>query len=131
MPTSPESARAIRPAQDYQNHLDQGRFMLLKARGSGKCFFYPRIAEPGTGDRDIEWVEASGRGAVYAVTVIGKKPPTPNYNVVLVDLEEGPRVMSSVVGVAPEDVTIGMAVKARIDQVDGKGVLYFEPAAGE
>ncbi|ATE58754.1 Zn-ribbon domain-containing OB-fold protein [Thauera sinica] len=118
----------LRPAADYQAFLDEGKFMLLKPRKGGAPFFYPRLAAPRTGDRDLEWVPASGRGTVYSVTIVSQKPPAPNHNVVLVDLEEGPRLMSRVIGIEPTAVRIGMAVKAKIEQVDGQGVLFFEPA---
>jgi uncharacterized OB-fold protein len=131
-PTPTIDKSAIRPGRDYQAFLDQGRFMLLRPRGGGAPFFYPRVAAPLTGDRNLEWVEACGRGTVYSVTVVSQKPPTPNYNVVLVDLEEGPRVMSRVVGIAPEAVRIGMAVVARIERdADNSSVLVFEPASKE
>ncbi len=125
-----KDAPTLRPDREYEAFLDQGKFMLLRSRKSGKPFFYPRVAAPRTGDRDLEWVEASGRGTVYAVTVVSQKPPTPNYNVVLVDLAEGPRVMSRIVGIAPEDVRIGMAVRARIEKENDHGVLLFELAEG-
>ena len=35
--------------------------MLQRSRESGTCFWFPRVAEPGTGCTDLEWVEASGR----------------------------------------------------------------------
>lgn len=79
----------IRPEQEYFEHLAQGRFMLQRSRVSGKYFFYPRVAEPMTGARNLEWVEASGRGTVYATTVVRTKPPLMPYNVALVDLEGG------------------------------------------
>lgn len=121
------AAPDIHPDRDYQQFLDAGRFMLLRDRQSGEAFFYPRVAAPRTGSRDLEWFEASGLGTVHAATVVSQKPPTPNYNVVLVDLEEGPRVMSRVEGIPSEAVAIGMAVVARIDQINGKGVLVFDP----
>jgi len=117
-----------RPEQEYFAHLAQGRFMLQRARGTGRVFFYPRVAEPVTGSRDLEWVEASGRGTVYATTVVRPKLPQVPYNVVLVDLEEGPRLMSRVEGIAPEAVRIGMPVLARIGMQDGKPILLFDPA---
>lgn len=116
----------IRPEQEFFDHLAQGKFMLQRSRSSGKCFFYPRVAEPVTGARDLEWVQASGRGTVHATTVVRLKPPQQPYNVVLVDLEEGPRVMSRVEGMAPDAVYIGMKVQARIGSQDARPVLLFD-----
>ena len=62
------------------------------------------------------------------MTVISPKPPADPYNVVLVDLAEGPRVMSRVEGLSPDKVQIGMAVKARIDGSEDQAVLLFDPA---
>lgn len=118
----------IRPEQDYFAHLAQGRFMLQRSRTSGNYFFYPRVAEPVTGARDLEWVQASGRGTVHATTVVRVKPPQQPYNVVLVDLEEGPRVMSRVEGIAPQDVRIGMKVQARIAKQEERDILLFDVA---
>ncbi|MDW5444159.1 Zn-ribbon domain-containing OB-fold protein [Polaromonas sp. SM01] len=116
----------IRPEQEFFAHLAQGKFMLQRSRSSGKCFFYPRVAEPVTGARNLEWVEASGRGTVHATTVVRVKPPQQPYNVVLVDLEEGPRVMSRVEGMAPDAVYIGMKVQARIGSQDERPLLLFD-----
>ena len=119
----------IRPEQEYFEHLAQGRFMLQRSRVSGKYFFYPRVAEPMTGARDLEWVEASGRGTVYATTVVRTKPPLRPYNVALVDLEEGPRIMSRVEGIAPDEVRIGMKVRARIGKQDEREIVLFDAVA--
>lgn len=121
----------IRPEEQYLRFLGEGRFMIQRSRSSGRFVFYPRVAEPGTGAQDLDWVEASGAGTVHSTTVVRQKPPTPSYNVALIDLAEGPRMMSRVVGIAPEEVRIGMAVTARIDR-DGDGetpVVVFEPVA--
>jgi uncharacterized protein len=107
--------------------LAEGRFLLQRGCASGRAFFPPRIAEPGTGD-SAEWFEASGEGRVYSVTVVARKPPETPYAVVLVELAEGPRVMSRIEGVAPDAIRIGMAVKARIIADDGAPLLVFEPA---
>jgi uncharacterized OB-fold protein len=113
---------------DFLRFLSEGRFMIQRSRASGQFVFYPRVVAPGTGARDLEWVEASGRGTVYATTVVRKKPPESSYNVALVDLAEGPRMMSRVEGVAPDAVSIGMAVRAKIVDQDGEPVVVFEPA---
>ncbi|MGH8444325.1 MAG: Zn-ribbon domain-containing OB-fold protein [Solimonas sp.] len=118
----------IQPERQYREFLAQGRFMIQRARGSGRYLFYPRVAEPVTGDTNLEWVEASGQGTVYSTTVVRKRSPEPSYSVVLVDLAEGPRLMSRVIGLPPEDVRIGMPVHARIIDDGGSPLLVFEAA---
>jgi len=118
----------IKPAEDYLRFLGEGRFMIQRALESGRYVFYPRVAEPRTGGA-LEWIEASGLGTVYATTVQRSKPPAPDTNVVLVDLDEGPRMMSRVDGIAPHEVTIGMRVRARIVSEDGDPFVVFVPEA--
>ena len=118
----------MNPEKEYFEHLAQDRFMIQKSRSTGGHVFYPRVAQPGTGATDLEWVPASGRGTVYSTTVIRQKPPAPNYNLALVDLAEGPRMMSRIEGLAPEAVKIGMAVKARIVRENDQPLVVFEPA---
>nr|WP_314437256.1 OB-fold domain-containing protein [uncultured Brevundimonas sp.] len=111
----------------WRGHLSEGRLMLQRSAADGRVFFYPRIMTPGSGEPDPEWVEASGRGTVYATTVVRKKDPSENYNVALIDLEEGPRMMSRVEGIAPEAVEIGMAVQAEIRRGEDDMLVVFRP----
>src|SRR3546814_12990186 len=104
-----------------------GCFLLHRARGSGADTFYPRVAEPRTGATDLDWVEASGRGIVYSVTVQRNRPPVPDASLALVDLAEGPRMLTRIDGIAPEQVTIGMAVRARIVDEGSGPFVVFEP----
>ena len=117
----------MNPEKEYFEHLADGRFMIQRRRSTGAYVFYPRMAEPGSGATDLEWVEASGRGTVYSTTVIRQKAPTPDYNLALIDLAEGPRLMSRVEGVTPEAVTIGMAVKAKVVTEKDAVLVVFEP----
>ena len=117
----------IKPEQDYLAFLRERSFMIQRAPGSGRHVFYPRVAEPGTGAA-LEWVPATGRGTVYSTAVVHRRPPEPSYNVALIDLEEGPRMLSRVEGVAPDAVRIGMAVKARIVDEGGMPLVVFDPA---
>ena len=114
------------PEKEWRQALGEGRFLLQRARSSGRHFFPPRIAEPGTGDRDWEWIEASGAGVVYSATLVHPRPPETPYNVVLVDLAEGPRIMGRVEGM--EAVPIGLAVRARIDRTSDEPLILFDPA---
>jgi uncharacterized protein len=80
---------ALHPEADFQQHLAQGRFMLLRSCTSGAFVHPPRVAVPGSGDTDLQWVPASGRGSVYSSTTVRCKPPAADYNVALIDLAEG------------------------------------------
>ena len=112
------------PEAQYRAHLREGRFMIQRSRTTGAHVFYPRIAIPGTADQDLDWVEASGRATVYAITVNRARDAT--YNIALVDLEEGPRMMTRIEGV--ETVPIGTKVKARIIEEAGAPLIVFTPA---
>lgn len=121
----------IQPDADYQAFLRGGRFMVQRGRSSGQYHFYPRAIEPGTGHTDLEWVPASGLGTVYATTVVRAKPPAASYNVALVDLAEGLRLMTRVEGIPPEAVQIGMAVRARIVNEESQSFVVFDPVSAE
>lgn len=117
------------PERHWRAALAEGRVLLQRARSSGTVFFPPRLMEPGSGDDEWDWIEASGLGTVHAVTVIYPKPPQEPRAVVLVDLDEHVRLMSEVEGVAAEDIAIGLRVRARIGERDGAPLLLFDAAA--
>lgn len=118
----------LHPQADYQDFLRQGKFMLQRGRSSKRYHFYPRVIEPGTGADDLEWVEASGSGTVYSTTLVRSRPPAEPHNVVLVELDEGPRMMSRVEGLEPGEVVIGMRVRARIIRNEEMHFVVFDPA---
>ncbi len=93
--------------------------------------FYPRATCPRClGDR-LEWRPARGTGVVYAVTV-EHRPPTGEapYAVALVDLDEGVRMMTNVVGCEPDSVTVGMPVAVTWEPLaDGRHLPLFAPTA--
>lgn len=117
------------PDARYRAFLEQGKFCIQYSPDSDRYIFFPRAICPYSGSTDLEWREASGRGVVYSTTVVRRKPERGgDYNVALIDLEEGPRMMSRVEGVAPDKVAIGMAVKAKIVTEDGAPLVVFEGA---
>jgi uncharacterized OB-fold protein len=75
--------------------------------------FFPRVIAPKTGSANLEWRVSKGVGTVYSTTVVHYRGEPP-LNVVLVDMDEGFRLMSRVEDIAPEEVRIGMRVKARV-----------------
>jgi uncharacterized OB-fold protein len=117
------------PERYWRTALAGGRFLLQRARSSGTVFFPPRLMEPGSGDDEWDWIEASGMGTVHAVTVIHPRPPEGPRAIVLVDLDEHVRLMSEVEGIAATDIAIGLRVRARIGERDGAPLLLFDAAA--
>lgn len=113
------------PEKQYLDKLAAGRFEIQRCAGCGKHVFYPRVLCPHCGAERLDWVAPSGRGTVYSTTIVRRKPADGgDYNVCLVDLAEGPRMLSRVVTVSPDRVRIGMAVAARI----ADGLVEFTPA---
>ncbi len=111
----------------YQAELDAGRFCLQNCPQCQKHVFVPRELCPHCGASPLRWVRATGLGTVYASTTISRKPDAGgNYNVSLIDLDEGVRMMSRVDGQAPEAVRIGQRVQARVEQQDGRGLVLFQ-----
>lgn len=103
-----------------------------------RAIWYPRLTCPDCLGTDIEWRAASGRGTVYAASV-QHRPAHPRladrvpYAVALVDLDEGVRMMSEVVGTDPESVAPGLQVSVEWEAMsDGRNLPVFSPreAAG-
>nr|WP_263481005.1 OB-fold domain-containing protein [Pseudosulfitobacter pseudonitzschiae] len=77
----------------------------------------------------ISWQRASGKGRVHTTTVVRRKPERGgDYNVCMVELEEGVRMMSRVEGIAPGDVVIDMAVTAFVGAAEDTPIVLFRPA---
>lgn len=128
MATTPDPAPPG-PEKRYRDALAQGRFEIQRCAACAKHVFYPRVLCPHCGADRLAWVAPSGRGTVYSSTVVRRKPADGgDYNVALVDLEEGVRMMSRVAGIAPQAVAIGMRVQARVAGEGEAALVEFVPA---
>jgi hypothetical protein len=112
------------PADVYMEHCRR-RELAYQVDDQGRPVFRPRVG-PAT------WRVSAGRGTVYSTTVVRPRGGEA-YNLVLVDLDEGFRMMSRVVGVAPEDVAIGARVQLAweepdADAADAAPLPVFAPA---
>lgn len=117
------------PEAVFRQGLKEDVFYLQRCAACGNHVFYPRILCSHCGSMQLEKVVASGQGTVYSVSTVRRRPESGgNYTIVLVDLAEGPRMMSTVTGMAPEEVRIGMKVQAKIDEIDGEPAIIFEQA---
>ena len=99
------------------------QLLLPHCRSCGKVFWYPRPTCPACLSEDLSWEPATGTGTVHAVTVQSRPAP---HAVVLVDLDEGVRVMSNMVGIAAENVRIGARVGLTWEPLsDGRHIWLF------
>lgn len=119
----------ISPRQKYLDHLKNGELAYQICKDDGKAFFYPRVVAPGSGSENLEWKVSQGLGTVYSTTTVCPRGKDP-YDVSLIDMDEGFRLMSRVDGLDPMDVKIGMRVKFKVQQDDEDSDPYpvFEPA---
>jgi uncharacterized protein len=135
--TEPVPTRMEPPVSDtsapFWEATKEHRLVLQWCTACDKAIFFPRDNCPVCLSSDLEWRPASGRGVVASVTV---ETSSPNpaiaggepYAVVLVDLEEGVRMMSNAVGCAPNGVAVGLAVQvAWAPLSDGRNLPQFEP----
>ena len=114
------------PEARFKTYLAEGRFMVQRSQSTGRYVFYPRLAIPGSGETDLEWVPASGFGTVYSITVNRKREGS--HNIALIDLDEGVRMVSTIPDV--ETVPIGTRVRARIADLGGTPAVVFDVLTG-
>ena len=112
----------------------EGVLLIKRCNACGEAHWYPRPFCPHCGSEHTEWVTSNGSGTVYSFTVTyqnqapGFRESLP-YVLAVVQLDEGPRMMTNVVGCAPEDVKIGMPVQVQYDDVTPEITLAkFKPA---
>ena len=98
-------------------------------------FWYPRPACPRCLGTNISWRAASGQGEIYAVTVVHRaqnplRAARAPYAVALVDLAEGVRMMTNIVGLDADRVRVGMPVQVTWEALsDGRHLPLFQPTA--
>ena len=108
--------------------------MLQHCESCGKYVFYPRYCCTACGSRDMKWLPVTGLGTVYTYTIarrathprLADKVP---YPIVVVELDEGPRMTSTVVDLRPEDISIGMRVAVAFEDHGDLSIPVFESSA--
>ena len=109
-------------SRGYWEALARHELYFQRCRDCGTKRFYPRALCTECLSQATDWVRASGRGSVYTFTVThqnqapGFREELP-YVLALVELEEGVRMMTNIVGCAPGSVRIGMPVELVFDDV--------------
>ena len=110
-----------------------GRLVAQQCRSCGQCWHPPLPACPHCHGTDLGWRELSGAGTVYTYTVVRHATHVAladqvPYVVAIVELAEGPRLVTRITGCAPGEVRAGMPVRVCFRQVADEATLaYFEP----
>jgi hypothetical protein len=111
------------------------KLLVQKCKDCKKPIFYPKLFCPYCLSPNLEWTKATGRGKVYSYTVVHSYGPTEfsedtPYVVAVIDLQEGVRMMSNVVGCPPEAVKCDMEVEVVFDDVTEEITLpKFKPVS--
>ena len=129
-PREPKPRPAPVPDADWAPYWDAtlaGRLIVQHCPECGHYQLYPR-AHCLACRAAVEWVDASGQGTVHSFTVIRQNPSRSfrhllPFVVALVDLAEGPRLMTNLVGCDPGEVRIGAAVQVRFEPVSDTAAL--------
>lgn len=117
----------------YWAGLRLGELRLQRCKSCARVIFYPRLFCPSCGGQDIEWFKASGRGVLHSYVINhlaapGWEAEVP-YVIAIVKLEEGPTMMSNLVGVEPEPGSLTLDMPLRmLTRVRGNMMLpHFAP----
>lgn len=130
----PAPAPTISPeARPYWEAAARGTLSLQRCEACEAVIWYPRGLCPACGEKALTWFDASGNGTVYSYTVnrrgTGEYRDASPYVLAYVELDEGPRVLTNVVGCDPETVMIGDRVRAVFDPAgEGAALVRFTPA---
>jgi uncharacterized OB-fold protein len=107
------------------------RQLLLRSCDDCRAIFhYPRIACPRCGSRRLGWVESRGEGTVFSFTDVQISFYGPTwesevpYTIVLVDLDEGPRMLSRLAG-GGAPARIGARVRVEFVTAEGQALPFF------
>ncbi|GIU87498.1 MAG: hypothetical protein KatS3mg009_2013 [Acidimicrobiia bacterium] len=120
--------------QPFWDACREGRFLLRHCGACGRHHHYPRPFCPFCWSEDVTWTEASGRATLYTYSVVRQNdlPPFPErvpYVAAIVELAEGPRVMTNLEGVEPEAIEIGMDLEVDFRPIsDDVTIPVFRPA---
>ena len=103
-------------AATYLDGIRAGRIVLQKCGGCARHWHYPRPVCPGCGSDDWAWTNAAGTGTVHSFTIVHRAPtptlrPLTPYVLAMIDLDEGARVTSMIIGDGAADIAVGDPVK--------------------
>lgn len=113
----PKSTPETKP---FWDGLKARKLMIQRCKDCKKAYFYPRPFCPHCFSKNVEWFQASGKGTLYSFVINHRPPPYMGkdpYVIAVVELDEGARMMTNLVGVAPDPAKI---------KCDSPVVIHFD-----
>ncbi|GAB3573258.1 hypothetical protein GCM10027445_32200 [Amycolatopsis endophytica] len=118
----------VPPETAYEALLGLGVFALPWCRACRRTSFPPRVLCPHCGATGISWLRAAPGGVVYSLSVVHLRNAEPRV-VALIDLDDGPRIMTNLVGAPADAFAIGMRVRVQVETRDETPLALFTPEA--
>lgn len=130
----PKPVPVVQPwARPFWEAAREKKLVLQSCNACGRVIHYPRIACPHCGAEDLGWREASGRGTIYAYTVVESNAPSAfiadmPYVVAVIRLEEGVQMLSNIVECDPTEIGCEQAVEVVFEVLNDEFTLpKFRP----
>ena len=125
MPNRPQPRFPEPNTEPFWEGAKNGELKYQQCSDCNEVIFYPRLICTNCGGLNLDWKTSKGEGVVYTYSVVrqNRNPAFSDlgaYAVAYIDLDEGFRMMSNVVGVADptKDVMIGQRVKVEFEKQD-------------
>jgi uncharacterized protein len=120
-------------SEPFWRATKEHRLTYQTCNACGNVVFYPKHHCTNCGSPELTWNDSRGEGVVYTYSVVraNRSPAFRDYvpyAVAYVDLDEGFRIMTNIVGVEPGEVKIGMRVKVKWEDHEEVALPFFEPA---
>jgi uncharacterized protein len=135
LPQLPSPAPSVSPetATFWAATLD-GKLLLQRCSDCGRAGYYPRYVCANCHSTDLVDIEATGRGTIYSYTVTARGileyENAGSYVLAMVELDEGPKMVTNIIECDPEALSIGQRVEVVFCDTGGDGALpRFRPAA--
>ena len=107
---------------------------IQRCKSCGQAYFFPRPFCPNCSSRDVEWFTASGRAKLHTYVIVERGAPgfqdAVPYSIAIVQLEEGPHMMTNIVGVeqTPEALQVDMPLEVTFEEQNEQITLpFFRP----
>jgi uncharacterized protein len=134
----PETDKLDRPvprptalSKPFWDATARHELVLQRCTIDGHYEWTPQVACSKCLNESLEWVAVTGLGQVYSYSVV-HRPQGPEfevpYIVAIVELDEGPRMLTSLVDIGPDEVKIGMPVEVRFEDAGDLALYRFGPA---